>query len=161
MVAATNEAPGQPQSSIGRIFIESAKQDRTEMHEPFAAIGRHDANELVGECAADEHLSTIPAEGSIGTQTNVVTEVRRLRTLETAWIMPRRAIIHRRWGLLPKRLVGPFFVVFDSIEIVGTLLQTQRAAWRDIELERAMKALLPPVLLRFARFDPLHADAQP
>jgi hypothetical protein len=67
----------------------------------------------------------------------------------------------RRRCFLPKRLVGSLLVVFHSIKVVGTLLQSHRSARRNLELERAMEAFLTPVLLRFARFNALQSDAEP
>jgi len=87
IVMTANDAPCRAQSVVDSGFVESAKQDRTEVNGPLSAIGRHDAEALMSKRAADEDSSTIPEETSISMQLNVVTERRWFRALEPTWIM--------------------------------------------------------------------------
>src|SRR4051794_25913936 len=86
--------------------------------------------------------------------------VGRSRTEQLFWVPGLRGKIHRAGSSETKGVVWPLEIVNPTKCIKCPALFTDGSSRRDLELERAMEALEPAVLLGFGRSDDLDGDAE-
>src|SRR6516162_2294269 len=131
-------------------------------HQPVTARGLDDADRLADQCLTDKNQLARPFDLAVAAHAahrNLVTIV---RILDPIPIGARRRLVQRTRRPLSQRLVRPLIVVDRAEGVEPLLLAWQTGGWRRCRLllERAVHPLVPPILLRLARHDPLGPDAQ-
>src|SRR6266404_1850607 len=152
----------QAATQLSGLAINDTEFDIGEAHEPVARLGLGDAYGLADQRFADEQQLTAPLDLAIGAHPadGMVSVIPGF--LDLAGIAPGRGSIEPRRRHLAQGFVRPVVVevVAEAVEADLLLGQARRRRTRCLGLERAMHALMPAVLLRLARINPLQPDAE-
>src|SRR5215813_8762800 len=132
------------------------------MHQPVATLGLEDADRLADQRLADEDQLARPFDLAVAAHSAHRNLVAIVRILDPIRVAPRRRHVPRGRGLLSQRLVRPLIVVDRAERVEPFLLgwQTGGRRRRRLLVEGAMHPLMPPILLRLARHNPLGPDTQ-
>src|SRR6267142_1581187 len=144
------------------LVVDAAKIDVGEADDPIAIVSLGNSNRLADQHLADEHAisapldiaaRTHPAHGVIGIVPGF---------LDAIGVRSRRGGVPACRRLLVERFMRPVVIVVFAEAIEASLLLPRGRGGRSrgLLLERAVKALMPSVLLRTARINALEFDAE-
>src|SRR5277367_330272 len=126
-------------------------------------IDRQQAHALAPQDLAQEHIVPLPP-AKVSVRMHPARQHRRgiLRLPYLRRIRSLRRYIDACWSLHPQRFMRPHFVVFLAEIRQRSLLRPPilRRRHRHFLLQRAMHALVPPVLLGMSRLNPLRHNPQ-
>src|SRR5436189_1915970 len=147
------------------VAIDDPKIALAEARDVTAALVLGQADELAGQCLADEHVLAAPLDRPRRTYSSHFVVCVIPRVLETRrQSVIRRLPARRRWRLL-QRLVRPLLVVVPAEQIEARLLlaRIRRGGLGGLRLQCSVHALVPAVVLRARRRDVarLHPELQP
>src|SRR5215469_10252111 len=142
--------------------MDVAQLDVDVAHQPVTPRGLDDADRLADQRLADKDQLARPFDLAVAAHAAHRNLVAIVRILDPIRIGPWRRLVQRTRRPLSQRLVRPLIVIDRPEGVEPLLLARQTGGWRcrRLLLERAVHPLVPPVLLRLARHDPLGPDAQ-
>ena len=131
-------------------FVHAPQLEGPKVYVPESVADFFETDVLARQRVRDAHPSLLPADAAIAADEPDFKVPGVFERGQAPWPLARRGQIVLRRCLLIERFVRPIVVVFLAEAIEAELLGAQRPAWgtRRFGLERAMHALMAPVLLR-------------
>src|SRR4029079_9613682 len=141
--------------------IDPADRQVKEADQPMTSLGLLHCDGLAGKSAANEDELALPLDLPARPDFADGRCSRIVRLRKPVRHLARRVAIDTRRRLLPERLMGTFLVVVahEGLEAAG-LGNEVALSWSHGLEQCQMKALVPAILLRMARINPLMADAK-
>src|SRR5262245_10480514 len=142
--------------------VDEAKLKIGETHLPLAAVGLGKTDRLTDQDLADEDEFAAPLDLAVAAHAAHRERVGIDHFAHRTWIGPRRWDVVGSRCLESERLVRPLFVEVAAERVKARLLLGDRRGRRGcgFGLERAVHALMTPVLLRLSRINPLRNNAK-
>src|SRR5882672_8213192 len=151
-----------PAAEPATLGVDEAEFDIGVAHAPVATGGLFDPDRFADQHLADEDQVPTPLDLAVGADPPHLAVPAIVGLAQGAGVGPWRRPVKRRRILEAQGFVRPFTVVDPAEAVEARLLLGQACRRRlgRVVLERAMHALMPAVLLRLGRLDPLRPDSK-
>src|SRR5712691_1278808 len=148
-------------AQLARLHVDDGDRHVEEAYSPVAVFGFLDGDCLADQAGADVNQVTSPLDLAVGADLAHRRLGRVVRLWKAGWHRTRRALVDTCRRTLAERFVGALFIVVARECRKPSRLSG--AVWRRRShrlQQREVEALVPAVLLRMARIDPLMANAK-
>src|SRR5258707_1681609 len=153
---------GRPPVEASVIAVDKAELEVGVADTPFTRFGPVDADRFADQYLADEDLIALPLDLAVGADAANDTAVVVVGFAHGTGIKPQRGSIETGGILERQSFVRPL-AVEDASELIEAFLLFDQGRRRRLGcriFERSVHALMPAVLLRLGRLDPLRPDAE-
>src|ERR1700756_4314690 len=141
--------------------VDDADRHVEKAHLPMSGLGFLNGNSFTDESAANVDELASPFDFAVGADLAHRRFGWIIRLWKPRWQGTRRRLVDACRGALAERLVRPLFVVVaHKCRKAASLSGAGWRRWPHGFQKRAVKTLVPAVLLRMARIDPLVPDAE-